>query len=456
MVRVINPYTRALLREVPSHADAQVDAALADAVGAFAVWRSTAVDERIAQVRAGIDRLRGNAEAMAVEVSQQMGKPLREARGEVSTMLDRADYMVSIAADALAPDVLPEKPGFVRRIEHAPLGVVLNIAAWNYPLLIPVNVVVPALLAGNAVLLKHSAKTPLCGAQFEHAFSAIGPGKLVHNLVVSHDQTARLIADPRIAYVAFTGSVAGGAQVYQTVAASRFIDVGLELGGKDPAYVAADADLDFVVPNLVEGACYNAGQSCCAIERAYIHTDIYDQVVERAEAIMRDYVLGDPMDEATTMGPLASASAPAFLASQVADATARGARLIVGDQSGVEGNFFAPALLVDVPNDADVMQQESFGPVLPVARVASDDEALERMNDTRFGLTASVWTRDQQRAEHLAAHLDAGTIYQNRCDYLDPALPWTGVRDSGKGSTLSRYGFFYLTRRKSLHLRIKP
>jgi len=456
MLRLTNPFNQELIQELPYQSDDEVRGKLDAAAGAFATWRHVPVDERVVQVRAGLQRLRAEADAMAREVSAQMGKPIREARGEVSTMLDRAAHMIDIAAESLAPDVLPDKAGFVRRIEHAPVGVVFNIAAWNYPLLIPVNVVVPALLAGNAVLLKHSAKTPLCGARFERAFANTGGGGLVHNLVISHDQAAKLIGDPRIAYVAFTGSVRGGAEIYRATAATRFIDVGLELGGKDPAYIAADADLDFTVANIVEGACYNAGQSCCAIERAYVHADVYDEFIERAAPLIAEYRLGDPLDDATTMGPQASGSAPAFLGKQVADAVERGARVVQGDPDGVDGNFFPPVLIADVPNDAEAMQEESFGPLLPIARVESDDEALHRMNDSRFGLTASVWTQDQERAEHMASRLDAGTIFQNRCDFLDPALPWTGVGESGKGSTLSRYGFFHLTRRKSIHFRIKP
>jgi acyl-CoA reductase-like NAD-dependent aldehyde dehydrogenase len=237
--------------------------------------------------------------------------------------------------------------------------------------------------------------------------------------------------------------------------AAHFIDVGLELGGKDAAYVAEDADLAFAVPNVVDGACYNAGQSCCAVERAYVHRSCYDVFIERAEAVMSEYRLGDPLDENTTMGPLASSAALDLLDHQVADAVARGARLILGGKrmAATDGNFYLPTLLVDVPNDAEVMQAESFGPILPVLAVGSDQEAVERMNDSRFGLTASVWTGSQEKAAWFARRLRVGTVYQNRCDYLDPALPWTGVGDSGKGSSLSTYGYYHLTRRKSIHFR---
>jgi len=382
-----------------------------------------------------------------------MGRPLANARGELATMFDRADQSISDAPTALAADVLP-KDGFVRRIEHEPLGIVLDIAAWNYPLVIPINVIVPALLAGNVVLLKHSAKTPLSGQAFARAFGALDVPDLVTELTLTHEQTADLIGRPQIDHVCFTGSVDGGRRIYQAVAKSRLIDVGLELGGKDPAYVAADADVEFAAANLVDGACFNAGQSCCAIERVYVHRDLYESFLEKAATHLAAYQLGDPLLESTTMGPLASRGAPAFLQRQVDDATGRGARLLIGGHVPKRlGNFYPPTLLADVQNDAAVMQEESFGPLLPVSRVSDDDEALAKMNDSSFGLTASIWTADPERAESLASRLSAGTIFQNRCDFLDPTLPWTGWGESGKGSTLSRYGFYHLTRRKSIHFR---
>jgi acyl-CoA reductase-like NAD-dependent aldehyde dehydrogenase len=383
-----------------------------------------------------------------------MGKPIGEARGEVRTCLARATHMVAIAPAALAPETLPAPSGFAFRVEHAPLGVVLDIAAWNYPLLVPVNVVVPALLAGNAVLLKPSPLTPLTGAHFERAFAALPVPHLVTNLIVTDGDAERLVGDPRIDYVSFTGSVAPGQRVYRA-AATRIVGVGLELGGKDPAYVADDADLDFAVANVVEGACYNAGQSCCAVERVYVHERLYDHFLDGAARALGAYRLGDPLDETTTMGPLARAAQVPVLEAQVADARARGARVRAGGApvAGLPGPFFAPTLLADVPNDARVMQEESFGPLLPVARVADDVEAVARMNDSRYGLTASVWTTSAARADRLATALVAGTIFQNRCDFLEPSLPWSGARDSGLGTTLSRWGFLHLTRRKSLHFR---
>ena len=450
-----NPFNQEVVAELPYETDISLEQKLNASATAFETWRKASLDERIRIVREGLTKLREREEQIVTDVTRQMGKPLSQARGEFNTLFDRAETCISLAPTALADDILPEKANFERRIVHEPLGVVLDIAAWNYPLIIPINVIVPALLAGNTVLIKHSARTPLCGVVFEETFGSLEIPNLVTNLILNHAQTENLIADKRVAHVSFTGSVEGGRNIYRQVA-ERLIDAGLELGGNDPAYVAEDADLEFAVANIVDGAVYNAGQSCCAVERVYVHERLYDRFVEQALEIMQTYKMGNPQVEGTTLGPLASKNALGELARQVEDAVARGARLLCGGSpvEGSEGNFFPATLLVDVPQDSITMQEESFGPLLPVAKVSSDQEALERMNDTRFGLTASVWTSSPGRAEKMAGELKAGTIFQNRCDYLDPALPWTGWGESGLGSTLSEYGFFHLTKRKSLHFRV--
>lgn len=455
VLKVVNPFNQDTVCELPFDGREGLNQKIDAALKAYQPWRRMPLAGRLQLINRGLEYFRKNSEEIARDITRQMGKPVREARREIETFFERAKYMMSIAEETLAPDVLPHKEGFHRRIVHEPLGVVLNLTAWNYPLLIPVNGVVPALIAGNVVLLKHSAKTPLCGLHFERAFGNLDTPGLVTNVIVTHGQTAELIADPRIHHVTFTGSVEGGHEVYRE-AAKRFIDVGLELGGKDPAYIAEDADLDFAVENVIDGACYNAGQSCCAVERVYVHRNLYADFLRRAESVLNQYRLGNPLDDTTTMGPLAGRAALDVLERQVDDAVRRGARVLLGGKrvAGTSGNFFPPTLLADVPNDAEAMREESFGPLVPVQPVSGDGEALEKMNDGRYGLTASVWTRDRNCAERFARDLNVGTVYQNRCDYLDPALPWTGWQDSGKGSTLSRYGFYPLTRRKSVHFRL--
>jgi acyl-CoA reductase-like NAD-dependent aldehyde dehydrogenase len=368
-------------------------------------------------------------------------------------MLARVEPMLALAPRALAPTRPPEKAGFERRVEHEPLGVVLDIAAWNYPLLVPSNVVFPALVAGNAVVLKHSPKTPLTGTRFEAALRSLPvPGVFAH-VVVSDADASALVVDPRIDHVSFTGSVRTGRSVYRA-AAERLASVGLELGGKDAAYVAEDADVDFAAENVVDGACYNAGQSCCAVERVYVHRAVHEAFLERVRKVIGAYVIGDPLDEKTTLGPLVDQRALDAVAAQVETARKDGARIVCGGRRyDSRGFFYEPTLIVGASNDSAVMREESFGPLVAVVVVDDDAQALAAMNDSRYGLTASVWTKSAERAEMFARELEVGTVFQNRCDFLDPELPWTGWKHSGIGSTLSEYGYLALTRRKSVHLR---
>jgi acyl-CoA reductase-like NAD-dependent aldehyde dehydrogenase len=454
---VDNPFTLAAACSVPLADDAAINAVLDRATAAARAARSTPVRDRVLLCERATDAMIARAKSVAGEITAMMGKPLRQALSEVEGMAVRARYMASIAEASLA-DVVPRRePGFDRRIVKEPLGVVLDLPAWNYPLLTAVNVVMPAVLAGNAVIVKHSPRSPLSGEHFARAFADAGaPSGLVQALHCDHATTERTIGDPRIDHVVYTGSIFGGHRIV-SAASSRFVRVGLELGGNDPAYVAADCDFEKTVDNIVDGAIYNAGQSCCAVERVYVHRSIYRRFVEAAEALVRAYVLGDPTDARTNLGPIAQPNHPAELEAFVADAVQNGGHLVAGGRrTSVDGlgRFFEATLLADVPPQAAVLQRESFGPILPLVPVDSDDEALARMNDSTLGLTASVWTGDPQRAERLARSLEFGTVFMNRCDHVDPSLPWSGWKSSGRGLSLSALGFDELTRTKALHFRL--
>jgi acyl-CoA reductase-like NAD-dependent aldehyde dehydrogenase len=366
--------------------------------------------------------------------------------------------MIAVATDALADIEVEPKPGFRRFIRREPLGVVLTIAAWNYPYLIAINSVLPALLAGNAVLLKHSSQTPLCAERLANCMIEAGlPTDLLQVLHLRHADTEKLIRDPRIDFVAFTGSVAGGRAV-QRAAAERFIGIGLELGGCDPAYVRQDADLPHAIESLVDGAYFNSGQSCCGIQRIYVHERVYDRFLDGFTELASQYVLGNPLDPATTLGPLARRRAAQTVREQVAASIAAGALAVLDEKrfaaSQLGTAYLAPQVLINVDHSMPIMQQEIFGPVAGIMKVADDEIAIGLMNDSAFGLTAAIWTSDAQAALDIGQRIDTGTWFMNRCDYLDPALPWVGIRDSGRGCTLSRLGYEQLTRPKSFHLRL--
>ena len=381
---------------------------------------------------------------------------MRYGGGELRGFAERARYMIEIAEAALAPLDPGPRQGFKRWIAREPLGLVLTIAPWNYPYLTAVNSVIPALMAGNAVLLKHSAQTLLVGERFQRAFDGLPKG-LFQNLVLTHEQTAALIASRAVDQVNFTGSVAGGRAI-ETAAAGRFLGVGLELGGKDPAYVRADADLAYAIETIVDGAFFNSGQSCCGIERIYVDARVYDAFVEGAVALTRQYVLGDPLDEATTLGPMVRAEAAGFVRGQIAQAERAGARALIDPKSFARDAagtpYIAPQIVVDVTHDMSLMRDESFGPVVGIMKVDSDAQAVRLMNDSPYGLTAALFSRDIEAAEVIGREIATGTVFLNRCDYLDPALAWTGVKDSGRGATLSRVGYETLTRPKSFHFKL--
>lgn len=458
-LQVVSPIDGAVIARRELASFAQAEAALARAKSAQKAWRATGLPDRIALVRRFVEAMKAKREEIGAELTKQMGRPIRYTPGEVDGMCGRATTMADIATAALADVKTAPKDGFTRFIRKDPLGVVFVIAPWNYPFLTAVNAIVPAILAGNAVLLKHSSQTPLVAERFAEGFKAAGlPDGVLQVLHLSHGDTEKLIAHDGIDFVAFTGSVEGGHAV-QRAAASRFIATGLELGGKDPAYVRADANLGHAVENLVDGAFFNSGQSCCGIERIYVHEQLYDKFVAGYVELTNTYVLGDPLDPKTTLGPMVRASAADFVRGQTADAVAQGAKALIDtkrfarDKAG--SPYLAPQVLVDVNHKMRVMTEESFGPVIGIMKVKSDAEAIALMNDSQYGLTAAIWTSDEAAALKIGDQVETGTWFMNRCDYLDPELAWTGVKDSGRGCTLSALGFDYLTRPKSFHLRTK-
>lgn len=455
----VSPVDGRVYVELPLAAPARIETVIEDAVGAQRRWAAMPLAARQAILTKAVDAFVARKTEIADELTWMMGRPVTQTPGEVNGFEERARYMIAAAGDALKPVDPGEKPGFKRYIAHEPLGVIAVVAPWNYPYLTAVNAVVPALAAGNAVILKHSHQTPLCAERFAAAFTEAGlPHGVFQVLHINHQDTARLVADPRIAGVAFTGSVEGGHAI-QRALANKFAAAGLELGGKDPAYVRADADLKHAIDNLVDGAMYNSGQSCCGIERIYVHERLFDDFVEGAVALTRQYRLGDPTRPDTNLGPLVRPSAAAFVRGQIDDAVRAGARALIDPDlfpADEEGSpYLAPQILVDVDHSMRIMTEETFGPAVGIMKVKGDEDALALMNDSPYGLTAAIWTSDVEAAERLGRRIETGTVFMNRCDYLDPALAWTGVKDTGRGCTLSVLGYGQLTRPKSYHLRIQ-
>jgi acyl-CoA reductase-like NAD-dependent aldehyde dehydrogenase len=459
MFRTVTPIDGSVVVERPLASEAEIEATLARAVEAQRRWREVAVADRAALCARAIAWCVAHADDLGAELTSQMGRAIAHSPFELRRgFQERGNYMAKIAASALADIEVERSESFHRFIRREPLGVVLVLAPWNFPWLTSVNAVIPALLAGNAVILKMAQQTPLVAERYAEAFAAAGlPAGVFQFLHVDHDQIARIIADERIAFVAFTGSVAGG-QAVQRAAADRFIGMGLELGGKDAAYVRADAAFDHAVENVVDGAFFNAGQSCCSVQRVYVDRAIYDKFVDAAVALTNTYRLDDPRDPATTIGPMVRADAADSVRSQVKEAIRSGAKPLV-DQARFpaekEGTaYMAPRILANVSHDMQVMREETFGPVMTVMPVSGDEEAIRLINDSRYGLTSSVWTTDPDAALRIGDRIETGTWFMNRCDYLDPALAWTGVKDSGRGCTLSQLGIETFTRPKSFHLRL--
>ncbi|MDI6028079.1 aldehyde dehydrogenase family protein [Corticibacterium sp. UT-5YL-CI-8] len=455
-IKLKSPIDGSIYAERPVAEDKAVNAAVERARAAQVDWARTPIDERCKYMLAMLEALVGMTDEIVPELAHMMGRPVRYG-GEFGGVKERVAYMVEIAEQALKPVMASNpKDGFRRYVKKEPLGVVMVVAPWNYPYLTAVNTIVPALIAGSTVILKHAAQTLLVGERFAQAFEKAGlPKGVFQNIVLNHGQTEKLLGSGKIDHVNFTGSVAGGRAI-EKAAAGTFMTLGLELGGKDPAYVLADAKLDHAVANLVEGAFFNSGQCCCGIERVYVHEKVYDQFVEGFVAETKNYALGNPLDPATTMGPMAQARFADFIREQKAEALRKGAvaHMNTKAENDKEGSpYLSAEVLTNVDHQMSVMREESFGPIVGIMKVRNDEEAIALMNDSPYGLTASIWTRDIEHAVTIGDRVETGTVFMNRCDYLDPALVWTGVKDTGKGAALSQIGYDNLTRPKSYHLR---
>jgi acyl-CoA reductase-like NAD-dependent aldehyde dehydrogenase len=458
-ITCISPVDGRVYASRPVASKKEIAAAFAAAHAAQEKWKRLPLADRAAHCSAAVDAMVAMKDEIVPELAWQMGRPVRYGGGELRGFEERARYMIGIAGEALA-DIDPgPKDGFVRYVRRDPVGVVFTIAPWNYPYLTSVNSIVPALMAGNTVVLKHAASTLLVAERYQKAFDrAKLPKGVFQHLVLSHAQAADIIAAGQANMVCFTGSVAGGKAMEQA-ASGRFINVGLELGGKDPAYVRPDANMAHAIENLVDGAFFNSGQSCCGIERIYVHRKVWGDFLDGFVDLTKKYVLGSPLDEATTLGPMVKADAAAFVRKQIGSAVRAGAKAHIDarsfpmDKAGTP--YMAPQVLTDVTHRMSVMMEESFGPVIGIMKVSGDREAIELMNDSPYGLTAAIWTQDVDAARTIGDEIATGTVFMNRCDYLDPALTWTGVKDTGRGATLSRVGYEALTRPKSYHLRTK-
>lgn len=457
--KTISPIDGSVYLERELATSLEVAATLEKAKKAQQFWKQTTLEERAVICRKAITYFMEQADAIGEELTWQMGRPIRYTANEIKKgFKERAEYMISIAETALADVQVEEIQGFRRFVRRDPLGIIFVVAPWNYPYLTSVNSVIPGIMAGNAIILKHAQQTPLCAERYAAAFEYAGlPDGVFQYLHLSHQQVADVIDDSRIDYVAFTGSVEGGKAV-QNAINKRFIIGGLELGGKDPAYVREDANLKDAIENLVDGAFFNSGQSCCGVERIYVHESVFNAFVDGFVKLTNTYALGNPLDGNTTLGPMVKTAAADFARKQIADAVAMGAKALIdashfsADKTGTP--YMAPQVLVNVNHHMRVMTEETFAPVVGIMAVKSDEEAIAFMNDSEYGLTASIWTADIEKALTIGEQVETGTWFMNRCDYLDPALAWTGVKNSGRGCTLSTIGYEALTRPKSYHLKI--
>ena len=453
-MRILNPADGSVIRQVAEDDDAAIARKYSKARAAQPEWAATPLASRLAMIRRFKEEIARRTDDLAKALTREMGKPIRQSRNELDALRERLDFFLLKTRSALAPETVLGGGKLSERITHEPLGVVANISAWNYPYFVGSNVFIPALLAGNTVLYKPSEHATITGLAIGDMMQSAGVPRDAFQVVVGAGEAGAALISQPVDGVFFTGSYATGAKVAATCA-PRMVKVQLELGGKDPVYVCEDVDVKTAAESLADGAMYNAGQSCCAVERIYVHEKIHDRFVDAFVATVRGYKVGDPMDEKTYLGPLARAPQIEVLEAQIRDALEKGAKLVLGGKRiDRPGNWFAASVLTGVNHEMQLMRDESFGPVIGIQKVANDADAIQLMNDTEYGLTAGVYTPKERRARAILAKVRSGSAYWNCCDRVSPRLPWSGVGHSGVGLTLSTYGIRAFTRPRAWHLRL--
>ena len=455
MQKTITPIDNTVYIEREYHSD-KIEQTIDNSIKTQREWANLNVNERVKLLKNFVDDFLSRGDVICEELSRQIGRPISQAPGELKGFKERADYMLSIAENKLANIDVTKDNNFKSYIKRRALGVVFVIAPWNYPYLVAVNSIIPAMAAGNTVILKHSAQTPLCAEQLYQSAKKTLPKDVFNYLHLNHEDGLKVVSDKRINFVSFTGSVKAGYDV-QRATHTKFIDMALELGGKDPAYARYDCDLDKTVENLVDGSFFNSGQSCCGIERIYVDEKIYNNFIELFASKTYNYKLGNPLEKETNLGPVVKLSAAEFINNQINDAINKGAKKLIDENKfdfpNEHKNYMIPQALTNVNHDMGFMTEETFGPCVGIMKVKDESEAIKLMNDSPYGLTASIWTKDLDIAEKIGNQVQTGTFYMNRCDYLDPALSWTGVKETGKGCSLSEIAYEKLTAPKSFHLR---
>ena len=455
--KTITPIDNSVYLERPLSTQNEIDNVIENSKKSFQSWKSTSIDDRIKIINKFIDNLIALKPEVSKEICWQIGRPISQCGNELRGFEERSRHMVEIAKESLRDIPATKNDEFDNYIYKSPLGVIFVMAPWNYPIITATNTIVPALLAGNTIVIKHSSQTPRCAELISQAFDNTGLPEGVFQFVhTDHQACEKIIADPRIAHVVFTGSVRGGQEVKKYIG-TRFINVGLELGGKDPAYVRSDADINHAIENLVDGAMFNSGQSCCGIERIYVDQSIYKDFIDGFKTITEQYKLGDPSQEDTNLGPVVRLSAANFIRSQISEADKQGAKRLIDESkfsiAKDDNCYIAPQVMIDVDHSMRFMMEETFGPAVGIMPVKDHHEAKQLMNDSPYGLTASIWTKDLDFAKEFGRDIETGTFFMNRCDYLDPALAWTGVKDTGVGCSLSVLAFDQFTRPQSFHMR---